>query len=174
MTLKNQIKLLTEFFNREKLDYAVIGAFALYAYGYTRATRDIDFITRSEYQDKIIGYLESLGFKTLNRSQGYSNHLSPMGSVRIDFVYINGETAKVIFGALQKRSFLIDSELPVVSPEHLIALKIFAIKNDPDRKFKELADIEEILKNTPVDKEVIRQYFRDYGFEDYFDEIAGK
>jgi hypothetical protein len=174
MTLKNHIKLLIDFLIREKLDYAVIGAFALYAYGYTRATRDIDFITRSEYQEKIVGYLESLGFKTLNRSEGYSNHLSPLGSARIDFVYINGETANIIFGALQKKSFFEDSEMPVVSPEHLIALKIFAIKNDPDRKFRELADIREILKNTQVDRDQIRQYFRDYGLEDYYNEIAGE
>jgi hypothetical protein len=41
-TIKNQFKLLTEFFLHEEFDFAVIGAFALYAYGYTRATRDVD------------------------------------------------------------------------------------------------------------------------------------
>lgn len=64
---KEHFKILTEFFDREHLDYAVIGAFALHAYGYTRATTDVDFITRVECQDKIVQYLESLGFETLNR-----------------------------------------------------------------------------------------------------------
>ncbi len=49
MTLKDYFILITEFFNHENFDYAVIRAFALYAYGYTRATSDIDFITISEY-----------------------------------------------------------------------------------------------------------------------------
>ena len=69
MTLKNQFKILIEFFNRDHLDYAIVGGYALHAYGYTRATRDVDFITQFEYQDKIIKYLESIGFETLNKSE---------------------------------------------------------------------------------------------------------
>ncbi len=174
MTLKSQFKLLTDFFNRDRLDFAVIGAFALYAYGYTRATRDIDFITRFEYQDRIIGYLESLGFETLNRSKGFSNHLHSIDSARIDFVYIDGATADIIFGSTQKKTFFENTDLPVVGPEHLIALKLFAIQNDPDRKYKELADIKEILRITQVNKDHIQRYFRKYGLEDYYREIAGE
>ena len=54
MEIKKQFKLITEFFEKEKIDYALIGAFALYTYGYTRATRDIDFITKIEYQKNIV------------------------------------------------------------------------------------------------------------------------
>jgi hypothetical protein len=32
-----------DFFERERIDYALIGTFALKAYGYTRATQDVDF-----------------------------------------------------------------------------------------------------------------------------------
>ena len=172
MTLKSQFKRLTEFFDRQHIDYAVIGAFALYAYGYTRATKDIDFITRFKYQSQIVEYLESLGFETLNRSEGFSNHLHSIDSARIDLVYVDGETADIIFKAIQKRSIIENSKLPVVSPEHLIALKLFAIQNDPDRKHKELADIKEILRITPVNKDLIREYFKKYGLEDYYGEIA--
>jgi hypothetical protein len=38
--------------------------------------------------------------------------------------------------------------VPVVRPEHLIALKIFAMKNDPERTFREIADIQELLNLT--------------------------
>ena len=79
MNYKNQLLLLTDFFNHEKLDYALIGAFALHAYGYTRATKDVDFITRLEYQEIIIKYLESIDFETLNRSDSFSNHLYSVG-----------------------------------------------------------------------------------------------
>ena len=103
MTIKEQFKILTEFFERESLDYAVIGAYALYAYGYTRATRDVDFITRDEHQNKIVTYLESLGFETLNRSEGFSNHLHSVGRTRIDLVYIDGETAETLFKSAQKK-----------------------------------------------------------------------
>jgi hypothetical protein len=172
MTLKDRFKILTEFFDREHLDFAVIGAFALYAYGYTRATRDIDFITRFENQQKTVTYLESLGFETLHCSNGYSNHLHTTDGVRIDLVYVDGETADLIFKAAWTKSFFEDFELPVVSPEHLIALKLFAIRNDPDRKYRELADIKEIVRITNVDKAQIQEYFRKYSLEAYYHEIV--
>ena len=174
MTIKEHFKLLTKFFERENLDYAVIGAFALYAYGYTRATRDVDFITRTEYQKGIIEYLESLGFETLNRSEGFSNHLHPVGSVRIDLVYIEGETANIVFKSTKKRLIFENLELAVVSPEHLIALKLFAIQNEPDRKYKELADIKEIFQLTNLDLDAMQVLFKKYGLLEYYDEITGK
>lgn len=174
MTIKEQFKLLVKFFEQENLDYAVIGAFALYAYGYTRATRDVDFITRTEYQKRIVEYLESLGFETLNRSEGFSNHLHPFGAVRIDLVYIGDEAANIVFESTKKRLIFDNLELPVVSPEHLVALKLFAIQNEPDRKYKELADIKEILRLTNLDRETVEALFTKYGLKEYYYEITGR
>jgi hypothetical protein len=174
MTIKKQFNLLTKFFERENLDYAIIGAFALYAYGYTRATSDIDFITRIEYQKRIVEYLESLGFDTLNRSEGFSNHLHPLGQLRIDLVYIGGETANIVFGSTKKKIVFEDIELPIVSPEHLIALKLFAIQNEPGRKYKEFADIKEIFQLTELDLNTVEIFFRKYGMEEYYNEFTGE
>jgi hypothetical protein len=126
------------------------------------------------YQERIVGFLESLGFETLNRSEGYSNHLHSVEAIRIDLVYVEGETAEKIFKSIQKKSLFENHEMPVVSPEHLVALKLFAVQNDPDRKYKELADIKEILRITGVEKDQVHDYFRKYGMEDYYSEIAGE
>ncbi len=174
MEIKKQFKLITEFFEKEKIDYALIGAFALYTYGYTRATRDIDFITKIEYQKNIVNYLESIGFETLNQTKGYSNHLHPIGSMRFDFVYISGDTADIIFQSIKKKRLFEDHVLPVVSPEHLIALKLFAIKNEPGRKLKELADIKEIYELTKLEKGIIYKYLKKYDLEEYYNEIIGE
>lgn len=64
MAIKELFQAVSEYFQSKKIDYGIIGAFALYAYGYMRATQDIDFITRLEHKNKIIGFLESLGFET--------------------------------------------------------------------------------------------------------------
>lgn len=173
MIIKEQFRLLTRFFEEKKLDYAIIGAFALYAYGYTRATKDIDFITRREYQKIIVEYLESLGFETLNCSEGFSNHLHPMGSIKIDLVYISGETADSVFEETQRRVIFENQKLEVVSPEHLIALKLFAIKNEPGRKYRDLADIKEIFRLTNLNLDTIQALFKKYGMEEYFNEIKG-
>ncbi len=76
---------------------------ALKAYGYMRATQDVDFIVKQEDQAKIIANLESLGFETLYSSKGYSNHIHPLSGLgRIDFVYVKGDTAKKHFQRTQK------------------------------------------------------------------------
>ncbi|MBW2647787.1 MAG: hypothetical protein JRE23_16775, partial [Deltaproteobacteria bacterium] len=141
---------------------------------YTRTTRDVDFITRSEYQSRIVDYLEALRFETLHRSKGFSNHLHTAGSDRIDLVYVEGETAQFIFESTSKKLLLENLVLPVVSPEHLIALKLFAIQNDPGRKYKELADIKEIIQLTNPDKTTVLGYFKKYGQEAYYNEITGE
>lgn len=47
------IGTLADFFEREKLPYAVIGAFGLHAYGLTRATGDVDFVTGASAQPRL-------------------------------------------------------------------------------------------------------------------------
>nr|HID59675.1 hypothetical protein [Desulfobacterales bacterium] len=90
---------MVEFSEREKIDYALIGAFALKAYGYTRATQDVDFIVRYEHQAKIVSYLESIGFETMYSSTGYPNHVHPLSGLGgIDLVYVKSQTAESIFG----------------------------------------------------------------------------
>lgn len=163
---------MIDFFADHQMDHALIGGFALKAYGYMRATLDVDFILKQEDQSKIIQFLESLGFETLYRSKGYSNHqhvLSGLG--RIDFVYIKGETAKTIFSEAKRHYVLKDVKLPVVNPKHLVALKIFAIKNDPSRRFREMADIQYLMRLPEVKTEEVKDYFEKHGLMDYFNEI---
>ena len=172
MNLKGIFEALSDFFRQKNMDFAIIGAFALYTYGYSRATKDIDFITRIDNKEKVIHFLESLGFETIFSSEAFSNHLQPVGSVKVDIMYVEGKTADDIFNAVENKALFNGLEFPVASKEHLVAMKLFAIQNNPDRKYKDLADIKEILKNTEYNKEVIREYFKKYGQEVYFNEIT--
>jgi hypothetical protein len=175
MNFRNVFQLLIDFFRKEEIDYALIGAFALKAYGYSRATQDIDFLARGQDQDTIIGMLESLGFETTYRSTGYSNHqhaLSGLG--RIDFVFARGGTADTLFRDVQELLVLGDIRIPVVSPEHLVALKVFAIKNNPQRSLREMADIEYLLKMPGVDREEMKKSFEKYGQMEKYHEIIRK
>ena len=174
MNLRNIFRALSEFFKQENIEYGIIGAFALYAYGYVRATRDIDFVTRTKYQKKIITFLESLGFETTFSSNAFSNHLHPIDSVRVDIMYVEGITANNIFSATQDKLIFKGVRLPVVSVEHLVAMKLFAIQNNPERKFKDFADIKEILCHSTYNKEAVKEYFHKYGQEEYYEEIVKK
>jgi predicted RNase H-like HicB family nuclease len=109
MNLKGVLTNLIRFFAREEIDFALIGAFALKAYGYVRATQDVDFLVKGKDQEKII-----------------------------------------------------------------IALQVFAMKNDPRRSFRELADIQHLLELPGIDKDEVRGYFEKFGQRERFDELTGK
>ncbi|MFH1379731.1 MAG: nucleotidyl transferase AbiEii/AbiGii toxin family protein [bacterium] len=124
-----------------------------------------------KHKNNIIGFLESLGFETTFSSDAFSNHLHSEGSARIDIMYIDGSTADEIFKSTKNRLLFKDIRLPVVSAEHLIAMKLFAIQNNPERKFKDLADIKEILKYAECNKHDVREYFKKYGQYEYYKEL---
>ena len=171
MALKEVFEHVAKFFEECKMDYAVIGAFALYGFGYVRATRDIDFVTRIENQGRIKSFLENLGFNTDHCSSAFSNHLHPVGNVRVDIMYVEGNTADEIFAHVQKRILFRGHEYPVVAPEHLIAMKLFAASQNPERKLKDLADVREIIRRTDINRETIKKLFAKYRLEKYYDDV---
>ncbi len=170
-TIAQQFAILADFFTREKIDFAIIGGYALHAYGHTRATRDVDFITDYEHQARIVAFLESLGFETLHRSLGYSNHLHVVDGLRIDLVYVEGNTAQTILTAAKPMLITESLSLPVARADHLVLLKLFAMRNDPTRKFQELADIRELILRAHLDRDEMRRHFAKHGFEALFDEM---
>lgn len=80
----------------------------------------------------------------------------------------------MIFSGTKPLLVLEDLFIPVVRPEHLIALKVFAMKNDPKRSFREMADIQHLLELPGIDKDEVRGYFEKFGQLERFDELTGK
>jgi hypothetical protein len=173
MGLLDIAKALAEYMERNQRDYALVGGFALYAYGYVRATRDIDFVVRLRDQQVLTRFLESLGFETTHQSDVFSNYVHPVGGVRVDLMYVDGTTADMIFGAATRRVVLEGFTIPVASAEHLVAMKLFSAQSNPERRLKDLADAAEIVRRAGVAPQVLRTYCVKYGMERYFDELAG-
>jgi predicted nucleotidyltransferase len=108
----------------------------------------------------------------LYRSSGYSNHLHPSVELgRLDFVYVRGETRNKLFASAREVPLAGGLRVRVPRPEHLAAMKIQAMKNDPERTLQELADIQFLLRLPGVDEEEIRGYFEKQGLLEKFDEI---
>ena len=173
MNIETIFRSLASFFKQTGIDYVLVGAFAVKAYGYLRATEDVDFLVRGAYQSRIVTYLESLGYETIYRSAGYSNHVHPLAKLgRIDFIYVEGATADLLLSEARPLLVIDDLSVPVVRVEHLIALKAFAMKNDPERSFKEMADLQYLLRLPGLDLEEIRGYFEKYGQMEKFNELT--
>ena len=163
---------LSAFFSESQRRFAAIGGYGLLAHGIQRATFDLDLVVEREAQDELIDFLEALGYETLHRSSGYSNHLhrdSDLG--RLDLVYVDRETAESLFAGCSSREILSGITVPVPRPEHLAAMKVHAIKNDPARKLQDLADIRLLFRLPSVDREEIRGYFDRLGLTELYEEI---
>ena len=171
MNLPAVLSELQSFLRAVHRPCAVIGGHALHAYGSTRHTNDLDVLTIAEARAPLVAFLEGRGYETLHVSDGFSNHLHrdpAMG--RVDVVYVDATTSERIFASARPAT-LAGVEVLVPRPEHLAAMKIHAMKNDPTRRFRELADIQ-ILAGLPgVDLDEIRSYFERAGLQEDWDEL---
>lgn len=159
------------FLDHEGIPFAVVGALAVHGYGYSRATNDVDLLVGRDAQDRLIAFLESRGFETLHRSEGYSNHLHRQAAGgRLDVVYVDPDTWAKISGGL-RHVVLGQNRVTVPKPEHLVAMKVHAMKNDPARIFKDMADIQFLMTLPGVDRGEIRAYFEDAGLLERFREL---
>jgi hypothetical protein len=152
--------------------YAVIGALALHAYGHSRATFDLDLVTVAAAQADLLRLLEGLGYETLQVSPGYSNHQhrdADWGGV--DVVYVDGETAGLLFPVCPRRLKLGDREAPVPRAEHLAAMKVQAMRNDPSRLLQDLADVQYLLRLPGTDRAEVRGYFERAGLVEWYDRL---
>ncbi|MFN8091103.1 MAG: hypothetical protein U0599_02525 [Vicinamibacteria bacterium] len=151
---------------------AVVGGLGLHAYGITRATQDLDVVTESAAQDALVAFLEGEGYETLHRSAFYSNHLHPEpSSGRFDFIYVDPETARRLFPTCRPLLQLGTRRALVPRPEHLVAMKVQAIRNDPARALQDLADVLALLRLPGVDVDEAHGYFERAGLRGEWDEV---
>lgn len=150
--------------DRHELRWAVVGGIALAGLGMPRTTIDLDIVTDAGAQEHVVALLDSLGFETVHRSAGYSNHLHRQPARgRVDVVYVRSDTAEQLFAALQHVAGPGGLDMPVPAAEHLAAMKVLAMKNDPQREPQEIADIRFLLRRPDVNRERVREYFRRHG-----------
>lgn len=165
------LNTVADFLDEGGYRYSLVGAFALSACGLSRATQDLDFAVETSAQDELISFLESLGYETLYRSEGYSNHIHGLADLgRVDFVYVFEPTATSFFDKSRCVEFL-GRKIMVPSPEHLAAMKVLAMKNDHSRTFRELADIQFLLTLPGVNRDDIRRHFEHHDLMERFDEL---
>ena len=62
----------------------------------------------------------------------------------------------------------------MVKAEHLIALKVFVMNNDPERAQREMADAQHFLRLPGIDQKEVRQYFERYGQIGRYQELTDK
>jgi hypothetical protein len=169
----HELDVVERFLAKERFRIAVIGGVALTAYGHPRMTLDLDVVTDAAAQQALIVFMESQGFVTLHRSSGYSNHRhADRNRGRVDFMYVQGETAEKLFASAKELPGPGGRSILVPKPEHLIAMKVQAMRDAPERTWQDLVDIAYLFRLDGVNRDEVRQYFERAGLIDKWYELT--
>jgi len=147
-TLNRTLARLANDLDERGIDYIVIGAVALLAYGYPRFTEDIDLVMTSEGLQKFHEELVGLGYapafpgarkRLRSTKDGVSIEVMTTGEYPGD-----GKPKSVSMPAPAEAATEIDG-IKFVTLEKLIELKLASGISAPHR-LKDLADVQELIK----------------------------
>ncbi|HVG30467.1 MAG TPA: nucleotidyl transferase AbiEii/AbiGii toxin family protein [Pyrinomonadaceae bacterium] len=139
--------------DRRGIDYMVVGAIALLAYGYPRFTEDIDLVLTAEGLETFHRELVGLGYAPA--FPGARKRLrAPRTGVPVKIIVAgeypgDGKPKPISFPVPSQASVEIDG-VRVVTLEKLIELKLASGITAPDR-LKDLADVQELIKLRGLD-----------------------
>lgn len=170
----NIFQLISIEFEREKIPFILIGGYAVNVYKVSRATKDVDFLIALEDLSKAIHIMEENGYCKFEEGPSFAR-LRPVGitGMIVDLVIVDRSTLdKMIHDA--DRTNIAGVELMVPSLMHLIALKLHAIKNNPNREFRDLIDIFDLIKNNKVEvsTDEFRLFCLKFGTSDVYNKIV--
>jgi len=169
--------LISSISSDKGVNIILIGGFAINYYKVTRQTADIDFLITKESYEKIQELLEKEGYKkdyaekVFARLKADSHYL-----MDIDFMFVDKETMDKIIENGKKISIAKQSFI-VPSLEHLIALKLHSLKNNPKlRMNKDLPDVIELIRVNKIDvkSEDFKNLCLKYGTNELYTEILSK
>lgn len=147
-TLQGTLAQVSSDLKQHGIDYMVIGAVALMAYGYPRFTEDIDLVLTKEGLEAFHRKLIGLGY--VPAFPGAKKRLrSTRDGVPIEVIVAgeypgDGKPKPVSFPIPADASTEIDG-VQIVTLEKLIELKLASGMTAPDR-LKDLADVQELIK----------------------------
>ena len=152
-------------FEKENLQYGLIGGFALGVMGILRSTMDIDILLLVDDLDKADGILTGCMYTCVHRSphlSQYASELKALGS--IDILHASKTISKEMLSRVERFRVFNTYMIPVLSPEDIIGLKVQAITNDAQREAADIYDMRLLLdyqlqRERPIDWELLDEYF---------------
>lgn len=150
------------------------GGLALVAWGSTRTTADTDLLVEEGLRPALLERLRGEGFEILQDAEGFTNLLHPVREVgRLDLIWVEGETSRRMFAAAVERTGPDGAALLVPAPEHLVAMKVKAIREQPTRVFRDAEDLRVLLSLPDLDENAVRETFERTGLGELHARIKG-
>lgn len=131
------------------LRFFLIGGRALEAHGVVRFTRDVDFLVAAEDVSNVSSVLTTAGYRKTAENAIFSRWQHPSLKVDdVDVMYVSRPTfEKLMEGSVIHQ--LGNTSLRVPSVPSLIALKLHAIRSNPERMEKDGRDLADLLLQNP-------------------------
>lgn len=156
-------KRVIENFELEKIDFAVVGGFALHTAGITRTTKDIDLMILASDLEKTKKIIISCGYELLHESNDVLNFTGKTFELgRIDFLLAHRKYMLAMLAKAKKKDLLDGRfKIKVLNIEDLIGLKIQSSSNDKNRYEQDMADIKTLIKLhfDKLDMSLVKEYF---------------
>ena len=146
--LNNALSRLVADLRGHDIDYLIIGAMALVAYGYPRFTEDIDVVVTTEglqrFHDELVGLGYKPAFAGARKRLRSTVDATPIELIAAGEFPGDGKPKPVAFPEPADAAVEIDGiNFPTL--EKLIELKLASGITAPDR-LKDLADVQELIK----------------------------
>jgi predicted nucleotidyltransferase len=160
---------------QRNLRFLVIGGLAVNHYGYSRETGDLDFFISQDDRAGWLTLLQDFGYTSHNDGGSFIQYNPPADNAwPVDLMLVQDKTFAPIFAASQEADFF-GTKSRVPSLEHLIALKLHAIKNTRMTRFlKDFLDVEYLIRLNRLDikSNKIRGLFDKYGTPDLYEKVS--
>ena len=175
MDFDSTFKFLIKSFNEENINFAIIGGFAMQAYGAIRATTDIDILVVIDDKDKVKKLLLNKGYELCHESTDVMNFFGKNLELgRLDFLIAHRKYAKAMLQRAEYKKVLSGKfEVKTLKIEDQIGLKVQSSTNDKERYNRDLADIQMLIRvdRGNLNMELIRDYFKLFNREKELDTI---
>jgi predicted nucleotidyltransferase len=160
---------------RRKLRFLVIGGLAVNHFGFSRDTGDLDFFVSQNDRAGWMKMLSDFGYTNYQDGGNFIQYSPPeQNAWPVDLMLVQEKTFAPIFDASQDAD-LFGVKTRVPSLEHLIALKLHALKNTRMRRFlKDFLDVENLIRINRLDIKSgnIRELFVKYGTMELYEKIS--
>jgi predicted nucleotidyltransferase len=171
----NIFQTIAEAARQRDLKYVVIGGIAVAEHGHARLTADFDLLVPRQGRQSWHDLLVAVGYQLAQDRETFRQYAArETGGWPVDLMLVNEPTFQAIWEA-SKPADVQGARLPLVSLEHLLALKLHALKHSHLGRFlKDFDDVIHLVGANRIDlrSPAIRDLFLKYANADLHEKIC--
>lgn len=136
-------------FEQEGIPLLLAGGWAVNFHGYSRLTRDVDWVCSRANEHKACDLMRRLGLT--KSTEGMASRffmLRDPSFPPVDLIWVDPQTFETM-AATENRTGR-HGQIPVIGFESLLAMKLHALKDDVHRQGRDVLDIRSLLQYSPT------------------------